>query len=52
MADEIVLPIPNLTIPDKVFILSNPSLKHLHANALKELVEGIKADGECVIQRS
>ncbi|KIM37948.1 hypothetical protein M413DRAFT_20188 [Hebeloma cylindrosporum] len=44
MADEIVLPIPNLTIPQNLFVLSNPALKHLHDNARKDLLEGIKAD--------
>ncbi|PPQ85741.1 hypothetical protein CVT26_005191, partial [Gymnopilus dilepis] len=44
MADEVVLPIPNLTIPQNLFILSNPALTHLHENARKELLEGIKAD--------
>jgi len=44
MADELVLPIPNLTIPQNLFVLSNPALKHLHDNARKDLLEGIKAD--------
>jgi 26S proteasome regulatory subunit N7 len=44
MADEVVLPIPNLTIPQNLFVLSNPALKHLHDNARKDLLEGIKAD--------
>ncbi|KAF8967233.1 26S proteasome subunit RPN7-domain-containing protein [Flammula alnicola] len=44
MADEVVLPIPNLTVPQNLFILSNPALKTLHDNARKELLEGIKAD--------
>ncbi|KDR68659.1 hypothetical protein GALMADRAFT_256432 [Galerina marginata CBS 339.88] len=44
MADEVVLPIPNLRVPENLFVLSNPALKHLHDNARKELLEGIKAD--------
>jgi len=44
MADEVVLPIPNLTIPQNLFVLSNPALKHLHDNARKDLLECIKAD--------
>jgi len=46
MADEVVLPIPNLTVPQNVFVLSNPALKHLHEKARKELLEAIKADRE------
>ena len=44
MADDIVLPIPNLALPQNLFILSNQSLAHLHDNARKELFDGIKAD--------
>jgi 26S proteasome regulatory subunit N7 len=44
MADEVVLPIPNLRLPQNLFILSNPLLTHLHSDARKELLEGIKAD--------
>lgn len=50
MADEIVLPIPNLTVPQKVFVLSNPKLHLLHGNARKELLEAIKADGVYTFQ--
>lgn len=46
MADDIVLPIPNLTLPQHFFTLSTPSLAHLHGNAAKELLAGIEADGE------
>lgn len=46
MADDIVLPIPNLTLPQHFFTLSTPSLAHLHENAAKELLAGIEADGE------
>lgn len=44
MADEVVLPIPNLSIPQNIFLLSNPKLSGLHDNARKDLLEGIKAD--------
>lgn len=44
MAEEIVLPIPNLSLPQNLYVLSNPSLKHLHEKAKKELLEGIKTD--------
>ncbi|PPQ84989.1 hypothetical protein CVT25_010521 [Psilocybe cyanescens] len=44
MADEVVLPIPNLTLPEKLFILSSPSLAHLHDEARTALLEGLKAD--------
>lgn len=45
MADEVVLPIPNLTIPQNLFVLSNTNLEHLQDNARKLLLDGIKADG-------
>jgi 26S proteasome regulatory subunit N7 len=48
MADEIVLPIPNLAIPQNLFVLSNPLLTHLHSDARKELLEGIKADRQSI----
>ncbi|KAJ3500340.1 hypothetical protein NLJ89_g9843 [Agrocybe chaxingu] len=44
MSEEVVLPIPNLNIPQNLFVLSNPAFNHLHENARKELLEGIKAD--------
>jgi len=44
MADEVVLPIPNLRVPQNLFILSNAPLASLHPNARTELLEGIKAD--------
>jgi len=44
MADEVVFPIPNFTIPQNQFMLSNPALKHLHDNARQDLLEGIKAN--------
>ena len=48
MADELVFPIPNLRMPQNLFILSNPQLTHLHSDARKELLEGIKADRQFV----
>lgn len=44
MADEVVLPIPNLALPQNLFVLSNPTHAHLHENARTELLAGIKAD--------
>jgi hypothetical protein len=44
MADETVLPIPNLQLPQQYFILTQPSLSHLHAKARDDLLAGIKAD--------
>ncbi|KAJ3547629.1 hypothetical protein NMY22_g1574 [Coprinellus aureogranulatus] len=44
MAEEVVLPIPNLSLPQNLYVLSNPALKHLHEKAREELMEGIKAD--------
>ena len=44
MAEDLVLPIPNLTVPNNLFILSSPSLSRFHADAGKALLEGIKAD--------
>jgi 26S proteasome regulatory subunit N7 len=44
MADEVVLPIPNLTLPQDFFTLSSQSLSHLHENARTHLVQAIKED--------
>jgi hypothetical protein len=44
MADEIVLPIPNLELPQHFFTLSTPSLSEYHENAAKQLLAGIKTD--------
>lgn len=49
MADEVVFPIPNLRMPHNLFILSNPLLTHLHPDAKKELLEGIKADRQSIL---
>lgn len=44
MSDDAILPFPNLSLPQHVFILLSPSLKHLHDNARNSLLDGIKAD--------
>jgi len=44
MSEDAILPIPNLTLPQHVFTLLSPSLKHLHGNARDALLDGIKAD--------
>lgn len=44
MADDIVLPIPNLDLPQYHFTLMQPTLGHLHHDALKSLLEGIEKD--------
>ncbi|KAL4064187.1 26S proteasome subunit RPN7-domain-containing protein [Scleroderma yunnanense] len=44
MADESVLPIPNLSLPQHLFTLISPSLARLHENARSSLLDGIKAD--------
>ena len=48
MSDDTVLPIPNLALAQDYFVLSSPSLSHLHENARKSLLEGIQADRKCV----
>ncbi|EGN95771.1 hypothetical protein SERLA73DRAFT_186989 [Serpula lacrymans var. lacrymans S7.3] len=44
MADEVVLPIPNLDLPQRFFTLKTPSLTHLHENAKEQLLSGLKND--------
>ncbi|KAK0480939.1 PCI-domain-containing protein [Armillaria novae-zelandiae] len=44
MSEEVVLPIPNLAIPQHLFILSSPSLSSLHEQSKHALLEAIKAD--------
>lgn len=41
-----MLPVPNISLPQQYFILSNPALSHLHEDARKQLLEGIQADSE------
>ncbi|PCH37640.1 PCI-domain-containing protein [Wolfiporia cocos MD-104 SS10] len=52
MPEDVVLPIPNLALPQSLFVLSKPHLSHLHDNARKELLEGIKADQMAPYYRS
>lgn len=44
MADDTVLPIPDLKLPQLYFTLTKPSLSHLHDDARRDLLEGIKND--------
>lgn len=44
MPEDEVLPIPNYNAPQHYFVLSTPSLSHLHENARKELLANIQAD--------
>ncbi|KAF8684737.1 hypothetical protein AX14_004115 [Amanita brunnescens Koide BX004] len=44
MADDIVLPIPNLNLAQQLFALSKPGLATLHNDARKSLLDGINAD--------
>jgi len=44
MAEDIVLPIPNLNLSQHYFTLSTSSLSRLHETARKGLLEGIKAE--------
>ncbi|KAI0949819.1 hypothetical protein AcV7_008476 [Taiwanofungus camphoratus] len=44
MPDDVVLPIPNLALPQHLFVLAKPEFAHLHDNARKELLAGIQAD--------
>ncbi|KAG5640996.1 hypothetical protein DXG03_006438 [Asterophora parasitica] len=44
MADDIVLPIPNLALAQHAFTLAQPHLAHLHDDARTQLLAGISAD--------
>lgn len=44
MAEEIVLPIPNLTLPQEHYVLLQPPLSNLHEQSRRTLLEGIQAD--------
>jgi 26S proteasome regulatory subunit N7 len=44
MAEENVLPIPNLALPQECFVLQQSSLAHLHDAAREALLGGIKGD--------
>lgn len=43
-ATDVVLPIPNLALPQYLFVLSTPSLSRLHDDARTQLLEGIEKD--------
>jgi hypothetical protein len=43
-SEEVVLPIPNLQLAEHAFVLSKPTLSHLHEKAREELLAGIRAD--------
>jgi 26S proteasome regulatory subunit N7 len=44
--EDDVLPIPNLSVAQYYFTLTNPKLAHLHAEASLNLLKAIEADGE------
>ncbi|KIP03146.1 hypothetical protein PHLGIDRAFT_130324 [Phlebiopsis gigantea 11061_1 CR5-6] len=44
MAEEVVLPVPNLELSQHCFVLSSPQFSHLHDNAREKLLAGIQAD--------
>ncbi|EJD02499.1 proteasome 26S subunit [Fomitiporia mediterranea MF3/22] len=44
MAEEVILPIPNLELPQAHFTLNQSQLGHLHQDALKVLLQGIEKD--------
>ncbi|KAF9267625.1 PCI-domain-containing protein [Marasmius fiardii PR-910] len=44
MADDIVLPIPNLSVAQNIFILSTPSLSRLHDEAREKALKAIKEE--------
>lgn len=45
MSEEIVEPIPNLSLASKSWTLQQPKLQRLHAQAKQDLLQGIEADG-------
>ena len=45
MSDEVILPIPNLDLPQAHFVLTQENLAHLHQDALRTLMAGIEKDG-------
>ncbi|KAH9832858.1 PCI-domain-containing protein [Rhodofomes roseus] len=52
MPEDVVFPIPNLALPQNLFILSQSHLAHLHENARKEFLAGIQADQMAPYYRS
>ncbi|PIL28151.1 hypothetical protein GSI_09688 [Ganoderma sinense ZZ0214-1] len=51
MGEDLVLPIPNLALAQDYFVLSSPSLAHLHENTRKSLLGGIQADHQSLLER-
>ena len=49
MSDDVVLPIPNLELPQYNFALTTASLSHLRDHARAELLKGIQKDGACTL---
>lgn len=47
MTDDIIVPIPNLALPELLFVLSNPAFQERHASARTKLLDGIQADRMC-----
>jgi len=47
MTDDVIVPIPNLVLPELLFTLSNPTLHERHASARTKLLDGIQADRVC-----
>jgi 26S proteasome regulatory subunit N7 len=43
--EDTVLPIPNLRLPEAVFVLQNPKSSSLHTAAKASLLKGIEEDG-------
>lgn len=46
MAEEVIEPIPNLSLSSKRWTLKQPKLSELHEQARQELLQGIEADGK------
>ena len=44
--DDTVLPIPNLRLPEAVYVLLEPKASSLHGKAKEVLLKGIEADGQ------
>lgn len=52
MTDDIIVPIPNLALPELLFVLSNPAFQERHASARTKLLDGIQADQMAPYYRS
>jgi 26S proteasome regulatory subunit N7 len=44
MAEDKILPYPNLSLPQEFFVLTQSNLSHLHEHARRSLLAGIEAD--------